>query len=199
MVLSVSSEAPEHSWMKPSKNLLLTSSMISLLCSLTCALGPLSQSTIPNFQLLTKHDSSSLSASSKIQVSPIYSLSLVFTFFFFENRVLLCSSDWPWVCYLLAHRWAQLLQLLPNSWFCCHSLLVLFVVFALTYESTMSELWQEAGRDCSEFLHCPCEGTPYLSGFHMSFVSAYLGSRALAPCLGPCESQAVSLLGSSFS
>lgn len=69
--------------MKPSKNLLLTSSMISLLCSLTCALGPLSQSTIPNFQLLTKHDSSSLSASSKIQVSPIYSLSLVFTFFFF--------------------------------------------------------------------------------------------------------------------
>lgn len=71
--------------MKPSKNLLLISSMISLLCSLTCALGPLSQSTIPNFQLLTKHDSSSLSASSKIQVSPIYSLSLVFTFFFLKT------------------------------------------------------------------------------------------------------------------
>lgn len=69
--------------MKPSKNLLLTSSMISLLHSLTCALGPLSQSTTPNFQLLTKHDSSSLSASSKIQVSPSYSLSLIFTFFFF--------------------------------------------------------------------------------------------------------------------
>lgn len=58
----------------------------------------------------------------------------------------------------------------------------------------MPELWQEAGRDCSKFLHCPCEGTRYLSCFHMPFVFAYLESRTLAPCLGLRGSPAASFL-----